>query len=296
MAFFKFRKGADDSPRPSGPSPSIEAIRQRAKYRLAGATVLVLVAVIGLPLLFDKQPRPIAVDTPIVIPDKNKVSPLVIPPSPVKPASIDTAVPPAAAVVADKPVTEPAPVVTEKPVVADKPAPAPHPAAAPAQKPAVAKIAEEKQAPAHADKGHSATNSVVKEAPASAKPAASKPDANRALALLEGKADVKPANKPTDTSAKPAKATTPAAPSAKPDNSGEGRFVVQVGAFADNVRAHEARVKLEAAGIKTYVQSADTKDGRRIRVRAGPFASKAEADKVAEKIKKLNLPAALLTL
>jgi len=51
MAFFKFRKGADDSPRASGQPPSIEAIRQRAKYRLAGATVLVLVAVIGLPLL-----------------------------------------------------------------------------------------------------------------------------------------------------------------------------------------------------------------------------------------------------
>ena len=72
--------------------------------------------------------------------------------------------------------------------------------------------------------------------------------------------------------------------------------MVQVGAFSDNVRAHEVRVKLERAGIKTYAQNADTKDGRRIRVRVGPFTNKAEADKVAEKIKKLNLPAALLTL
>jgi len=302
MAFFKFRKGADDSPRPSGPQPSIEAIRQRAKYRLAGATVLVLVAVIGLPLLFDKQPRPIAVDTPIVIPDKNKVTPLVIPPSPVKSASTDTAAP-AAAVVADQPepVTEPAPAVVDKPVVAEKPAPAPHPAAATAPKPAVAKLIEEKKPPAHADKEHVATNSIAKEASVSAKPAASKPDsnkpdANRALALLEGKADTKSTNKPTDAAAKPTKVTTPAAGSTKPDSVGEGRFVVQIGAFADNARAHEARVKLENAGIKTYVQAADTKDGRRIRVRAGPFASKAEADKVADKIKKLNLPAALLTL
>ena len=48
-------------------------MRQRAKHRLIGAAVLVLIGVIGFPLLFDKQPRPIAVDTPIDIPDKNKV-------------------------------------------------------------------------------------------------------------------------------------------------------------------------------------------------------------------------------
>jgi len=41
---------------------------------------------------------------------------------------------------------------------------------------------------------------------------------------------------------------------------------------------------------------AETKNGTRIRVRAGPFASKAEADKAAEKIKGLDLPAAILTL
>ena len=38
------------------------------------------------------------------------------------------------------------------------------------------------------------------------------------------------------------------------------------------------------------------KEGKRIRVRVGPFESKGEADKVAEKIKKLDLPAAILEL
>jgi len=55
-------------------------------------------------------------------------------------------------------------------------------------------------------------------------------------------------------------------------------------------------LKLEHAGLKTYTQIAETKDGRRIRVRVGPFADKAEADKAAQKIKKLELPAAILTL
>ena len=61
-------------------------------------------------------------------------------------------------------------------------------------------------------------------------------------------------------------------------------------------KAREVRQKLEHAGLKTYTQVVETKDGRRIRVRVGPFAGKPEADKAADKIKKLNLPAATLTL
>jgi DedD protein len=75
-----------------------------------------------------------------------------------------------------------------------------------------------------------------------------------------------------------------------------GRYVVQVGAFAEADRAREVRAKLEKAGLKTYTNVAETKDGKRIRVRVGPFSSKPEAKKAAEKIKQLNLPAAVLTL
>jgi DedD protein len=71
---------------------------------------------------------------------------------------------------------------------------------------------------------------------------------------------------------------------------------VQVGAFAEVTRAREARLKLERAGLKTYTQVVETKEGRRIRVRVGPFATKALADKAVEKIRKLDLPASVLTL
>jgi DedD protein len=99
-----------------------------------------------------------------------------------------------------------------------------------------------------------------------------------------------------------AKAAAPVQPkpaekaASKPAAVAEERFVVQVGAFADVTRAREARLKLERAGMKTYTQVVDTKEGRRIRVRVGPFTTKAQADKAAEKIKKLDLPAAVLTL
>jgi DedD protein len=75
-----------------------------------------------------------------------------------------------------------------------------------------------------------------------------------------------------------------------------GRFVVQVGAFADVAKARAARLKVERAGLKTYTNVTETKDGKRVRVRVGPFANRAEADKAAAKIKGLDLPAAILTL
>jgi DedD protein len=103
--------------------------------------------------------------------------------------------------------------------------------------------------------------------------AASSDDGAKARALLEGKP--------------PAESAAAAV---------EGRFVVQVGAFADAAKARETRLRVEKAGLKTYTHVAETKDGKRIRVRVGPFASRGEADKAAEKIKGLDLPAAILTL
>ncbi len=85
---------------------------------------------------------------------------------------------------------------------------------------------------------------------------------------------------------------------AKPAASAEaGRFVVQFGAFTDVAKSREVRQKVEKAGLKTYSQVAKTADGEdRIRVRVGPFSSRAEAEKAAAKIKALDLPASILTL
>ena len=83
MAFFKFRlpnPGLGDDGSSGGTSgESLEALRRRARQRLIGATVLVLLAVVGFPLLFDTQPRPVSVDIPIDIPDKQKTLPQAAP-------------------------------------------------------------------------------------------------------------------------------------------------------------------------------------------------------------------------
>lgn len=96
-----------------------------------------------------------------------------------------------------------------------------------------------------------------------------------------------PAAKPAPKPAEP--------PPARPEAGGE-RFIVQVGAFADAQRAREVRLKLERAGLKTYTHEATTPEGKRIRVRLGPFSSRAEAEKAAAQAKAQGLPAAILTL
>jgi len=292
MAFFKFRwPGQKDQAETAKPvrrssrnaqAESIDAMRRRARHRLIGAAVLVLIGIVGFPLLFDTQPRPIPVDIPIDIPDRNKVAPLVVPDAatgttaaqPVAPAA-----PPATAaashssgavagldageeVVSTKPAGR-----ASAPVVPLPPLPQldTHAQAKPEAR------AEPKPEPRQESKPE------PKPATAEPKPAQRTDDAARARALLEGR--------------EAAASASAAAPKAE-----EGRLIVQVGAFADADKAKEIRLKLERAGLKTYTQVVDTKDGKRTRVRVGPYANRAEADKAAGRIKGMGLPASVLTL
>lgn len=88
---------------------------------------------------------------------------------------------------------------------------------------------------------------------------------------------------------------TPAASSADAA-AASGKFIVQVGAYAEASKARQTRLKVEKAGLKTYTHVAETAEGKRIRVRVGPFATRDEADKAAKKIKSLDLPAVILIL
>jgi DedD protein len=260
MAFFKFRKGGDEQPTSAAPAAeSVEAMRKRARHRLIGAALLVALGVVGFPMLFDSQPRPIAVDIPIEIPDKNRVKPLGNLP-------IDAPAAQTAGVVGTEVVIAPSAsasavvpaVPVAEPVVAAPAASTPRPAAKPASAPA--------STPTKVD------------APAPPKQLASVPvaakadDGSKAQALLDGKV-----------------------PEAKISGA-DARFIVQVGAFSDADKAREARLKLEKAGLKTYMQVVEPKEGKRTRVRVGPFVSRQDAENAAEKIKQLDLPASILEL
>ncbi|PJI97325.1 DedD protein [Acidovorax sp. 69] len=278
MAFFKFRwpgqgeqqQAEKPSKRPRTPQgESIEVMRRRARHRLIGAAVLVLLGVIGFPLLFDTQPRPIPVDIPIEIPDRNKVAPLVVP-----------------APVAEVPAAKPAaPVVPQAAAVTPRLSPSRSAAAnglsegeelVQGTRPAVSKPASVAAAPVVAPKPEVKHDTKPPVAPAPEPKPTRTDDSLRARALLEGRS---------------AESAPPAVAGAE-----DGRFIVQVGAFADADKAREARAKVERSGLKTYTQVVDTKDGKRTRVRVGPFTNRVEADKAAARIKALDLSASVLTL
>ena len=254
MAFFKFRKNGAEQAGPSAAPESLEALRKRARHRLIGAAALVLVGVVGFPLLFDSQPRPIAVDIAIDIPDKTKTTPLGATPA----STPATPLAPAPATAARN---APTSDVAASASLPDKATSSSAPSAAPS---AVAKVVPPSEPKVQAK----SEPKVDTKGPAKAQDTAQQ--GSKAQALLDGK--------------EPAKAA--AAP----------RYTVQVGAFAEAQKAQEARTVLEKAGIKTYTQVVVTADGKRTRVRAGPWEDRAEAEKTAEKIKKLNLPASVLTL
>ena len=227
--------------RPSVPASdatpaSIEAIRVRARQRLIGAAVLVGLGVMGFPLVFDTEPRPLSADVPIEIPSR----PMSAPAAPAAPVELG----------------QPTQI-----------------AAAPAQAPVVVAPSESLD-----------SSEVVLAAQAPQATAFTEPPAAVAV-----EANAKPQSPSTSTGADA---------SSQADNrpTTNTRIVVQVGAFANATKARDVRRKLERAGLKTYTTIAKTPDGERIRVRIGPFTTKAEADKAAAQAKAMGLEAGLYWL
>ena len=217
----------------------MDSLRKQARHRLIGATVLVVIAVVGFPMVFDTKPREVATDIRIDMPERESVrsSQAPVAPQPDKMAATSTA--------------------TEE--------------SASAEKSAQESSAVADAVPAPVIKSPDNKNAATDKA----KPTA-KSDAEHAP-TTDSKASDKPADK------------AEAAPHTD-------RFIVQVGAYSDEAKVKEVRAKLEKAGFSTYVHVAKTKEGSRTRVRIGPFARKEEAQKVVNKLKSLNLTAAVLTL
>jgi DedD protein len=245
--------------RKDGPAPanaadeavSVQAARTRARRRLIGAAVLVGIGIIGFPLLFETQPRPIAVDIPIEIPARDRVPPLKLP----QPKA-EAGMPPRAT----------------GPVVAESPAEAPSaPVQAAASPPAASAVAP------RVERAASAPMVAARNAASAAEPSR---EAQRAQALLEGKAVVAAAEPAAAVASEPKAA----------------RFVVQAGAYTDAAALREARQKVEKLGLKTYTQVIETESGSRTRVRVGPFDTRDEAEKAAARIKGSGLAANILSL
>ena len=256
---FKSRKEAR-----TGRNDSVETIRRQAQYRLAGAAMLVSVAVVSFSLLFDTEPRTLGVEMPIAIPTKDKVQPVVG--KQVAQAEAKSGAPSSEGVIDEDSAEASAQAAAKLDAQAAQAAQA---ARASQEKQAAAKLAADKAV------AEQAAKQQVAQVTANA-------ENTRAQSILDGNA-----------------ASAAPAASAKPprfDYPDDGRRrVIQVGAFVENSRARALRQRLLRNGIETLVNVATVKGERLIRIRVGPFTKAAELQTYIDKIKALGLDARVLT-
>lgn len=235
--------------------------KKRARRRLVGAIALVLAMIIGLPMIFDSEPKPLAEDIAIQIPSKDK------PASPESPAAASSG---ASAGVPNTPARAQANAPgdsTVAPAVTNGNGAPTRPLLGQAVEPATSASAEKGEAPlSGAAPGASAT-----EKPATPTGAAKAEETARALAILEGKPDPKRSADMVPGDMKLAK------------------FVVQVAALESQEKIRELQSKLSAAGINSFTQKVGTVSGPRTRIRIGPFGAKGDADKMCVRLAKLGL-------
>jgi DedD protein len=296
------------------PDPQLQ-LKKRARRRLVGAVAFAGLAAVVLPMVMDEEPKRPIQDVQIRIPGQDQV--------PFRPKDlVDRAAPspPAAATAAagDKPSAlasssgEAAAALTEKPagIAAAQPG---DKTGEKASESKPARLAE--KPPDKADKKGTKATEKMPEKPAEkkvSKPAEKAPEkavekpvakvANKVPEKPPVKKADKPAEKPPETGADEAgkppaddvqRSTT--APAGKPSEAAPARSgaggpaVILIGAFANPENAKQLQGKINGAGVSTYTEILDTPDGKKTRVRAGPFPNREAAEKALDKLKKIGV-------
>jgi DedD protein len=299
------------TPPPQDPV-TVETLRTRARRRLIGAAVLVGGAVLGLPALFDKPPRPadqsfqvrlaggeggaaVSVKAPTAVGQAGSAAPTASgrPSGSAVALATTGAVVAAAAVLpgtARKPPADEA-IITES--KAD-------PKAEAMARAAAAKLKADK---ARAEKLKAEKARQAEQAREADR--ADKADKAREVRLAAKKAkDAKEAQDARasarkDKDARDAKAAKLAKAKANADDESDKprRYVIQSGSFAEAAAARDLGRRIGKIGLDSHEQHVETAAGSaRTRVRLGPFNSKEEALRAAAKLKAAGLNAAVLPL
>ena len=96
--------------------------------------------------------------------------------------------------------------------------------------------------------------------------------------------------------AKPSSATASAAETERAQSAlSDEVWVVGLGTFANPDNARQLQARLGAVGVKSISEVLKAPDGEKIRVRAGPFKTKAEAEKARESLKAGGIDAGAVT-
>jgi DedD protein len=237
--------------------------KKRARHRLIGAIALCLLAAIVVPLLLDSEPARPTSDVAIVIPSRDTPLPARVVGAAVVRGTVEGTEPAArdgAARAADA-----------KPVDA---------------KGIDAKGADSKSGDAKGTDAKSADSKTTDAKSADPKPADPKP------------ADAKPADaKPTK--AEPRKdgkdEIAQLADAAQARARGEGRYLLQVGAYANESGAASAVDRVQATGLRAFTEKIKTDRGDRLRVRVGPFTSRDAAEQARTQLQAAGVQAAMIS-
>jgi DedD protein len=283
--------------------------KKRARRRLVGAVALALAAAVGLPMLLDSEPKPLAGDIAIQIPSKDKAAPLPVPgaaPDAAAPVSPDAA--PAGA--RDKAVAAADSVDKGEEIIDAPPAPVRKPdAKLDAKQEAVKAKPEAKPAP-KAEHKDLKTEARLAERERADRERAERADrdreradkadrerAERTARLEKQRADEK-ARKLEDKPVKPVHSDTRALAilegkgadktagkdKDKPADTGAPKVTLQVAAMSSQEKAAELQARLSGAGISSHTE----KFGELVRVKVGPL-SKDDAERVRAKLNKMGL-------
>ena len=225
---------------------------QRARHRLIGASVLVILAFIALPRILDSKPKSVNNDIAV-----NIVTSLPVPG--MNPETVAAPKPNSATVQ-----STPSSVTPVAPTLA----------------PTTPSNKVEAKSDTNTSSGQNSASTTA--SAADTKPSVPPvPAKSAALGLAAGEEVIAATNK-----SKP-KADTPVT---KPAGNTPGKFVIQIGAFASEDRANGWITKMKDQKIPNYVINKTAPDGAKLFVlRAGPFTDKESAEAAEKKIKAMGL-------
>ena len=233
-------------------------LKKRARRRLVGALAFVSVVAVVLPMVMDHEPRQVVQDVEIRIPGQDE--------KPFAPKFSAAPVEKSVNKPSDSPPAKPPTEVAESRVVAQPTA-------------RVVETVKEKSVDKPVEKTPVKVEKLPEKSPEkstekalakpSEKPAAKNDDAKRAAAILGGQS----------SDAKPVSAS--------------GEYLVLIGAFSNEANVKNLKAKLAEQGIRTFSEPLDTPQGKKTRVRAGPFASREAAEKALEKMQRIGVSGAI---
>jgi DedD protein len=239
-------------------------LKKRARRRLIGAIALVAGVAAVLPMVLDSEPKGTSKEINIQIPSQELKGGVVSPPKVAPAAPLATVVPPKAASekadakAADAPVAAPPPATTEKP------------------------------GPQAMGNPNDSVLSPFRQPPPEKAPAkiAEKP-AEKAVDKPVEKPPVKAREKTAEKS--PEKTAEKAAEKPAAAKAGPGAYFIQVIALSEADKAKQVQQQIVGAGVRAYTEVVTSGAGKVTRVRAGPFATREEAEKAQAKLQGIGL-------